>query len=169
LLTGIAGILILEHTLPNPQAGEILLWTGRLLSVFVILGAFFLVLASGLRFRSGNANRADLETMSTFLAEQDTRSLSTSMAAITQGDFTQPMKITTQPLKEDGRGDLFIAKTLNRILENLKECTRSYNWITDEALQRLFFIGTDSFQLGQIVGDVIGKRSGGGGQGTDPC
>ena len=139
---------------------------GRALIAAAILGV--LALFWGGRMRSGQAGRNGIRQMvglGSSLAEQDTPALATSLTALVQGDLTRRVHISTQPLSiEKNRSGQELPRSLNAILASLQECARSYNWITDPACNRLFYIGTDSFQEGQIAGEAMGRQSGGRGK-----
>jgi methyl-accepting chemotaxis protein len=160
-LINIALFWVFENVMPNDFESAIIPWairTGLILAFLISLG-FLLFAITYYSYQKKN----DLISFSTKLADQDTPGLAASLAALTQGDLTHRVKITTDALSgsmEDGD----LRASLNRTLNSLKVCARSYNWITDPPCKRLFYVGTDSYQEGQTAGAVMGKLINGQGR-----
>ncbi len=160
---GVGGLIILEQARTTSENVEGLLWTGRLMIVLGLLGLVgFLV--TGMVLGRKDSGLAQLVTMGSSLAEKDMPTMASALTALTQGDLTRRMAITAQPLDLDQYRLSLLPQALNAMLANLQECARSYNWITDEPCKRLFYVGTDSFQEGQMAGEVMGKITGGQGK-----
>ena len=152
---------ILERAFSNDPESNGFIWAGRigiLLALLIHLAMILSVLNS-----SRNRKGKDWLDLSAHLANQDTPALAASLAALTQGDLTRRVHISTQPVPAIETGHDF-GSELNQILNSLKTCARSYNWITDPPCRRLFYVGTDSFQEGQSAGEVMGKLLNGQGQ-----
>ena len=160
---GVGGLIILEQARTTSENVEGLLWTGRLMIVLGLLGLVgFFVTATILRGKDSGLGQ--LVTMGSSLAEKDMPAMASALTALTQGDLTRRMAITAKPLDLEAYRLPLLPQALNSMLVNLQECARSYNWITDEPCKRLLYVGTDSFQEGQMAGEVMGKMTGGRGK-----
>jgi methyl-accepting chemotaxis protein len=140
-------------------------WAGRLLIGGGLLGAVTAFFVS-IFLNVGNKKLSHVLELTTALSEKEAPALSTALTALTQGNLTPHLEITTPLLDLEQEKTLSFAlpKALNSILESLQECARSYNWITDEPCHRLFYVGADSFQGGQMAGEIMGKITSGRGK-----
>ncbi|MCE1254591.1 MAG: methyl-accepting chemotaxis protein [Anaerolineae bacterium] len=154
---GLAGLFM-----PKPTAISFPL--NQILVVIGICGTPLIWLFSGAFFNKSKNDTQKLITLSADLAEKETPSLATALSALTHGDLTQRLAISTQTITLESEKQQALGMSLTAILTSLKTCVRSYNWITDEPCQRLFFVGTDSFQMGQITAEEMARLSGGRGQ-----
>jgi methyl-accepting chemotaxis protein len=150
ILIGVIWVLVLPHVF---NEGKIPLWPAYGLIGLGMLGD--IALAIVLR-KSEKTDRQFLLDFVQSLAQQEMHELYMSLSGLVQGDLTHRMKVTTLPLRVKGQSQS-LSVELNDILNHLTECARTYNWITDEPCQRLFYIGTDSFQDGQIAGQAMSK------------
>jgi methyl-accepting chemotaxis protein len=159
ILITLIGLYLLESTLSSGTPGGISMWVARILILLGVVGAVigFLILR-GAGNKSDSAN-SQVVSMGTSLAEVDTPGLASALSALTTGDLTRRAQITTRELDlgNTGSRNHTLQKSMNAILTSLRECTRSYNWITDEPCKRLFYKGTDSFQEGLSAGEAMGK------------
>ncbi len=165
ILITLTGLFLLERTLASGGSGNTTHWLSRVLIILGVLGSAAVFLGSkGFGRRTVSAIREVL-SMGNSLADVDTPGLASVLSALTTGDMTRRARIETPDLKLDDIGgqNFALQKSMNAILNSLRECARSYNWITDEPCHRLFYKGTDSFQeglaAGEIMGQVIGERA----------
>lgn len=166
LLLLILGFVVIEIVgvgllLAVLRTSDTLVWIGQGL---VFLGGLGLgaILLFEYKFLKGEDHQFNIKNA--IEAEKKTQLLATSLSALTQGVFT--MKIRNDPpshsmnlSNQDG-----LSNSLKNILNALYQCALSYNWITDESCQRLFYVGTDSYQEGQIAGEAFGKLTNGKGK-----
>jgi methyl-accepting chemotaxis protein len=154
LLVNLLLIWVFERSFSSLPDAAGLQWTGRVGLLLVFFGslAFFWNQLTDYR----NCKKNDLIDFSATLADQDTPVLAASLAALTQGDLTHRVRISAGSLPLDG-SDSGLRESLNRTLNSLKVCAKSYNWITDPPCSRLFYVGTDSYQEGQTAGEAMGQ------------
>lgn len=159
---GLGGVILLEFSLNDSNASTSILWSGR---VLVISGlAAGILLPWLLRWRSkGESGSSQLLELSETLAQKDTPALAGALTALTQGDLTRRVQINAR-LADSKNQQGKLLGTFTQILTSLEECARSYNWITDAPCNRLFYVGTDSFQEGQLAGQAMGEATGGRGK-----
>jgi methyl-accepting chemotaxis protein/ABC-type sugar transport system substrate-binding protein len=162
LSLGAAGLVILDQARSATAGADGALWIGRGLVVTGLIGA--LVFPLLIMTLSGQVTISkDLLELGSSLAKIDAPAMAEALTALTQGNLTQRMHINTLPLDGGLENREVLAGSLNEVLTSLQECARSYNWITDEPCQRLFYVGTDSFQEGQTAGQAMGEQTGGRG------
>ncbi len=162
LAAGAGGVFLLEFTLKDAASNDFSLWAGRILIAAGLLGALLLAWLTR-RDSTGASNAASLLDLGETLAQKDAPALAAALTALTQGDLTRRVQLQARSVElQSSRNDLL--NTFNHILKNLTECARSYNWITDAYCDRLFYVGTDSFQEGQLAGEAMGKATGGRGK-----
>ena len=162
-ILGVAGIVILEQAHSATADAGAGLWPGRIMIVLGLLGAIgFPILLNRFWGRENGAKR--LAEMGASLAINDVPVLAGALTSLTQGNLTGRLRLQTLPLSPDLENRDRLARSLNQILTSLQECIRSYNWITDEPCQRLFYVGTDSFQEGQMAGHAMAEKTGGKGK-----
>ena len=163
LSLGGAGLIVLEQARTAPAGAGGSLWLGRMLIATGLVGALvFPLVIKRLLVQDSGSNR--LTEMGLSLSQMDTPMLARALTSLTQGNLTQRLHFSTQPLDATlGRHDQ-LARSLNDILTSLQDCARSYNWITDEPCNRLCYVGTDSFQEGQMAGQAMGDQTGGRGR-----
>jgi methyl-accepting chemotaxis protein len=157
LAAGAGGILLLE-TAANPVS----LWIGRALIAAALLSALTFAWVFGHKRETGGSS-ASLLNLGETLAQKDAPTLAAALTALTQGDLTRRVQLNARAVELHGRQNHLLV-TFNHILKSLEECARSYNWITDASCDRLFYVGTDSFQEGQLAGEAMGKATGGRGK-----
>ena len=156
ILLGIGGLVLMEF-----GRGQSLLWGGRICTACGLLG--LLVVALILWRRSVlTKDQTALERVGNDLASKDVPALAGGLTALVQGDLTRRLSLNVQPLEETNKSRK-LSISINQIITSLQECSRSYNWITDEPCQRLFYVGTDSFQEGQMAAQAMGELTGGSG------
>jgi methyl-accepting chemotaxis protein len=157
LAGGVGGIILLETA-----QTAILQWAGRAMIAAALLGALIFAWLS-LRWKTENGHAANLFNLGENLAQKDAPALAAALTALTQGDLTRRVQVTARAVELQTRQSRLL-ETFNRILKSLEECARSYNWITDASCDRLFYVGTDSFQEGQLAGEAMAKVTGGRGR-----
>lgn len=159
ILITLIGLFLLERILVTGDSGSFIHWFSRVLIVLGVLGSAAVFLGSrGFGGKTVSAIRQVL-SMGNSLADVDTPALASALSALTTGDMTRRAHVETPDLEMAGISgqDLALQKSMNAILNSLRECARSYNWITDEPCHRLFYKGTDSFQEGLAAGEVMGN------------
>lgn len=113
------------------------------------------------KFKKGEDHQINIENA--IDAEKKTQLLATSLSALTQGVFTMKMRNDPPSHSMNLSNQDGLSNSLKNILNALYQCALSYNWITDESCQRIFYVGTDSYQEGQIAGEAFGKLTNGKG------
>jgi methyl-accepting chemotaxis protein len=163
LLLGGTGAILLEQAYNASSDAGWFLWSGRLLIAAGLVGLFvFSVLMKRI---GGNKGRLEkLDAIGASLARNDVPALSGALTALTQGNLTGRLQLSTKLPDQDVWSNSQLGQSINSILTSLQECARAYNWITDEPCQRLFYVGTDSFQEGQLAGQAMGEASRGKGK-----
>ena len=160
---GAGGLFIYEWSLAGDYVNSGLLWAGRGLIGLALLGQIGMLIHNMMPGNKQGGFKQMLD-LGNSLAEKDMPALTAALTSLTQGDFTRRIKISSQPLPLELYKIPLLPQALNNMLTNLQECTRSFNWITDEPCQRLFYVGTDSFQEGQMAGMVMGQLTDGKGK-----
>lgn len=164
ILITLTGLILLEKTITGTSPTGTNLWIARILVILGALGAAVSCLIIRFREKRERTQNNELIAMGSTLAHTDTPALASALSALTTGDLTRHVAIVTKSLalSEDDlrRNGSSIQKSMNDIVTSLKECVRSYNWITDVPCKRLFYRGTDSFQEGLAAGDAMGKSLG---------
>lgn len=163
ILITLYGLYLHETTLAGGSPSMTVLWLSRVLVVAGAVGSTVISLIvrnSGLKARNGNRDAVE---MGASLAGVDTPALAAGLTALTTGDMTRSVKLVTREIdiKDGGSKGESLQRSMNAILDSLRECARSYNWIVDEPCQRLFYKGTDSFQEGLAAGEAMGGMLGG--------
>ena len=161
-LLGAVGFVLLEHARVSEDAIQIWLWVGRILIAVALIGQVAAALFIKAR-KDGNSGLNHLVLLGSTLAERDMPMLASSLTALTQGDFTGRMRVEAKPLALEQYRLHALPQALNSMVTNLQECSRSYNWITDVPCRRLFYVGTDSFQEGQMAGNAMVRITNGTG------
>ncbi len=159
ILITLLGLYFLESTLSADTSTGVSIWGARILILLGVIGAvagFLIMCSSG---RNSNSTNEQVIAMGTSLADVDTPALASGLSALTTGDLTRRAIISTAEfdLGSSGNRNQSLQKSMNAILGSLRECARSYNWITDEPCKRMFYKGTDSFQEGLSAGDAMGN------------
>jgi len=152
ILIAIAGLFLIEVGMENQFSP----WIGRILVVFDVLGGSSLAFWNSLKSAKECATDL-LEDTGLALANRDMPMLSGALTALTQGDLTRRVSSETKMLEQSVINRNNLAHSLNQIISTVHECIRSFNWITDDSCKRLFYVGTDSFQEGQIAGKAMGE------------
>lgn len=158
----IFGLFLLEKTLVSDSLNSITIWAARILIVLGAAGSAASCLVMRASERKIDAQTKELISMSVSLAEVDTPALASSLSALTTGDLTHRVHIETPllDLSDSVARGRNLQSSMNAIISSLRECARSYNWITDEPCKRMFYKGTDSFQEGLSAGDAMGNLVG---------
>ena len=160
---GALGFFLIEWGQVNLVFHELFIWLGRGLLGISLLGSILLMIIF-IRDSDKKGNLREMLDFGNVLAEKEIPALTAALTSLTQGDFTRRLSIKTTPLESNQYKIQYLPQIMNNMLANVQECARSFNWITDEPCNRLFYVGTDSFQEGQIAGGVMGKLSGGKGK-----
>lgn len=143
------GLFVLIDRTSNP-----FVWIGQGLVFFSVLfsGAILLI---EYKFINGENQKMDL--INALEADKKTQLLATSLSALTQGVFTMKMKNDPPSYSMNLSNQDGLSNSIKNIINSLYQCALSYNWITDERCQRTFYVGTDSYQEGQIAGEAFRK------------
>jgi methyl-accepting chemotaxis protein len=97
------------------------------------------------------------------LAGMDAAALSDVLAAVAEGDLTRRVEWRTKPAAVTGTAEVSrLAEGIDEIITSLGESAASLNSTTDEACQRLFFVGPDGYLQGQVCGEEMGRAVGKG-------
>ncbi len=156
---GVSGLVILW--LPNTSATS--LWVGRSMIAASIVGCFLFGLLTRIKNATNN-HTEELTKAGVSLSTVELPALSGALTSLTQGDLTRRITSTTRHFGVLGQNQGALAESLNNIITSIREIFRSYNWITDEPCERLFYVGTDSFQEGQMAAEAMGDLTGGKGK-----
>lgn len=155
---GVSGLILLETS----QASSASIWIGRSMVVISLISGFVFVLTTRINSLKNNTSE-DLTKAGIALATTEMPALSGALTSLTQGDLTRRITSTTRHFGVLGSNQGALAESLNNIVTSIREIFRSYNWITDEPCERLFYVGTDSFQEGQIAGKAMAEQTTGNG------
>ncbi|PKO01022.1 MAG: hypothetical protein CVU42_00845 [Chloroflexi bacterium HGW-Chloroflexi-4] len=155
----IAGLIILGL----PKSSSTTLWLGRSMVGLGIVGSFIFALYANSKSLNNDLSE-ELTKAGVSLATNELPMLSGALTSLTQGDLTRRITSTTRHFGELGKDQGALAESLNNIVTSIREIIRSYNWITDEPCDRLFYVGTDSFQEGQMAAQAMGDLTGGKGK-----
>jgi methyl-accepting chemotaxis protein len=110
---------------------------------------------------------AEIARTAEALARQDATGVSDMATSIAQGDLTARLESRTAALALGASSAAEVrrlAETVNDIASKLAEGAGQLNSITDEACDRLLYVGPDDYQQGQVCGDLMGRTIGGRGQ-----
>ncbi len=159
------GIWLLETGRQTGMPQSSLSGPGWLMLVIGLIGGLITsIVLAWVGKRESDAQKQALLTGSS-IVEKDLPALSAALSALPQGDLTHRLTLQTTSAVLSEFSDTFkLSPLLNDILSFLKDCTQSYNWVTDVPCQRLFYVGTDSFQEGIAAGEAMGKMAGGNGK-----
>jgi len=155
---GVAGLVLLESS----QNVLISSWVARIMIGISLTGGVLY----GLLNRFNSIRGESIEEMTkagVSLATIEMPALSGALTSLTQGDLTRRITSSTRHFGTLGKGQSQLSESLNNIVTSIREIFRSYNWITDEPCERLFYVGTDSFQEGQIAGKAMSELTTGNG------
>ncbi len=108
---------------------------------------------------------AQLAQVTEALAGTDAASLSDVLAAVAEGDLTRRVELRARPAAVTGTAEVSrLGEGIDEIIARLGESAASLNSTTDEACQRLFYVGPDGYQQGQTCGEEMGRTLNGRGQ-----
>ena len=136
-----------------------------LICICIFGGSIFLIASRLISIKNKKSQNRNIVKMGDSLAEKEVATLASALSSLTSGDLTQRVMVSTEPIHEKNQAETpNVQDSLNSILAGMKECIQSFNWITDESCQRLFYVGPDSFQEGLVAGEEMGKICGGTGK-----
>jgi methyl-accepting chemotaxis protein len=97
------------------------------------------------------------------LAVEDAVAFADALQAMAQGDLTREVHLKARPMPVAGGSRAQrLLREFNALVQRLEEGATSFNTVTDEPCQRLFYIGADGFLQGQecarFLADAIGGR-----------
>ena len=93
---------------------------------------------------------------------QDSLAITDALVALSQGDLTTRLNLTSQPVSLSGSPELDRLKNLfNTIISSLQGSANEFNVLTDEPCQRLFYVGADAYLEGRTCGEIMGQALGG--------
>ncbi len=96
---------------------------------------------------------------------QDTAALSDAMAAVAEGDLTRKVEMRARAESVIAASEVTrLGGGIADCIAELSEGATQLNRLTDEACQRLFYVGPDGYQQGQTAGDAMGRALNGKGQ-----
>jgi methyl-accepting chemotaxis protein len=99
------------------------------------------------------------------LAGTDAAALSDVLAAVAEGDLTRRLELRTKAIAVTGTAEVSrLGDGIGEIIARLGESAASLNSTTDEACQRLFYVGPDGYAQGQTCGEAMGRALNGKGQ-----
>jgi methyl-accepting chemotaxis protein len=106
---------------------------------------------------------AQLAAATEDLAGTDAAALSDVLAAVAEGDLTRRLELRTKPVSVSGTAEVSrLGEGIGEIMARLGESASSLNSTTDEACQRLFYVGPDGYVQGQVCGEAMGRAIGKG-------
>lgn len=98
------------------------------------------------------------------LASRDVPGIARSLAALAQGNLTTRLSTSTGKFSSSTLSRITKAEgTVNIIIDQLNESCKEYNSLTSEPCDRLFFLGTDTYEGGRTAGEAMGQAIGGHG------
>jgi methyl-accepting chemotaxis protein len=99
------------------------------------------------------------------ISETDAPALSDALAALAEGDLTRRLETQGRPIAVAGTAEVTRMRDgIAEIAARLVEGASQVNSLTDEACQRLFYVGPDGYLQGQTGGDAMGRSLNGHGQ-----
>jgi methyl-accepting chemotaxis protein len=99
------------------------------------------------------------------LAGTDAAALSDVLAAVAEGDLTRRVELRITTGGVTGTAEVSrLGEGIDEIIATLGDSASSLNSTTDEACQRLFYVGPDDYLQGQACGDLMGRTLNGTGQ-----
>jgi methyl-accepting chemotaxis protein len=141
------------------------------------MGSPALILGAGLGLGAGVSHigtritigqpLADITRTTELLAARDATGLSDMATSIAQGDLTNRLEVRTRRLSvaSMSSGEIRrLAEVVNSIAGKLAEGAGQLNSITDASCRRLFYVGPDGYQQGQVCGEEMGRCLDGEGQ-----
>jgi methyl-accepting chemotaxis protein len=97
------------------------------------------------------------------LAGTDAAALSDVLAAVAEGDLTRRVELRTTPAGVTGTAEVNrLGEGIDEIIARLGESASSLNSTTNEACQRLLYVGPDAYLQGQVCGEAMGRAIGKG-------
>jgi methyl-accepting chemotaxis protein len=97
------------------------------------------------------------------LAGTDAAALSDVLAAVAEGDLTRRVELCTTPAGVTGTAEVSrLGEGIDEIIARLGESASSLNSTTNEACQRLLYVGPDAYLQGQVCGEAMGRAIGKG-------
>jgi methyl-accepting chemotaxis protein len=106
---------------------------------------------------------AELARATEALAGTDAAALSDVLAAVAEGDLTRRVELRARPADVAGTTEVNrLGKSVGEIIARLGESASSLNSTTDEACQRLLYVGPDGYLQGQTCGEAMGRAIGKG-------
>jgi len=158
MVLGVAGLFLLNARNHPGVNSQLFTWLGWIFAGLSLLAVGFL--PAILTRTSGKRKEDDrVDKTGVSLAVNEMPALSGALTALTQGDLTRRITSITRHFPQSAEQRSELGDSLNQIVTLMRESFRSYNWITDEPCQRMFYVGTDSFQEGQIAGKALGELS----------
>ena len=163
LLLGLAGLVVLFSAQAAPTAA---VRAGGVLALVGLGGGGLFTLALARVVRQGLLRPlGQLHTAITALENSDIASLADSLTAVAQGDLTKKLKLQAKPVEVAGVSEVKqIAGAVNHLITRFQESADGLNELTLEPLQRLFYVGPDSYREGQTAGEATAQVMGGVGQ-----
>jgi methyl-accepting chemotaxis protein len=99
------------------------------------------------------------------LAAEDAVAFADALQAMAQGDLTRQIHLKGRPMPVVGSSRAQrLLREFNALVQRLEEGATSFNTVTDEPCQRLFYIGADGFLQGQECARFLADAIGGSGQ-----
>ena len=123
----------------------------------------FALLSLGKRARTDRPLRA-LASATHTLAAEDSVEFAEALQAMSQGDLTRQVRFRSAALPPTTGELRQVVREFNALVARLEDGSRSFNTVTDEPCQRLFYIGPDGYLQGQECAAVLGEAMGGRGQ-----
>jgi methyl-accepting chemotaxis protein len=99
------------------------------------------------------------------LAGEDAVALADALQSMAQGNLTPQVHVQTETMPLAGRYQARrLIEEFNALVRRLRESASSFNTVTDEPCQRLFYIGPDGFLQGHECAQFLAEAIGGHGQ-----
>lgn len=133
-------------------------WGGLLGSLLIALGLGWLVR------QTLKKPLADLTAVCRTLAT-DCEALSKALGELARGNLTAHVTVQSQPIDLSVPTEASpLVEVFNTTVANIRAAAGEFNEVTYEPLQRLCYVGADSYLEGRISGEAMGQALGGGGQ-----
>jgi methyl-accepting chemotaxis protein len=99
-------------------------------------------------------------------AQGDTAALSDTLAAVAEGDLTAKVPARARSRAEvDGATEIVrLSDNIDDFIAKIADSASQLNSMTDDACDRLVYVGPDGYQQGQTGGEAMGKGMSGRGQ-----
>jgi len=107
---------------------------------------------------------ARLTEVAMVVSGTDAPAMSDALTALAQGDLTRRLHMRAQPIELNATAEAMrLGDGISDIIARLRDGAAQMNSVTDEVCNRLFYVGSDGYLLGQTGGEAMGRAITGAG------